>query len=169
MKVINICETPLLASEVYSLIRAHPRNALAFDARDPLENPDITDADELRRLVAARRATGFLENSLSIEEIDQNRLPKVLSALRSCGLSKDQICRLVDAAVITGAADQSGLIYVSKVLGDAAANFSEAQLAQMRVALQVLTGKADESVIEQSCSAVEEGPASKRRVSSRRR
>ena len=167
MKVVNVCETPLLASEVYSLMRQNPRNALAFDARDPLENPDITDPDELRRLVASRRSVAYLENCLSIEDIKADQLPRVVGVMRSFGLTTDQIARLTDSAVLTASTDASGLIYLTKILGDSASRFSQEQLEKLRTALQVLTGKAVAEALE-VCPPVEEEPPSAKRRSRRR-
>jgi hypothetical protein len=71
MKVIELCQTPLLTSEVHSLLKNNPNNLLAFSPRDPLDNSEITDPDELRRLVSVRRLCGYLEKTLGFEKFSQ--------------------------------------------------------------------------------------------------
>jgi hypothetical protein len=167
MKVLNVCETPLLTTEVYDLIKNNPRNELAFLQRDLLENPDIADPDDLRRLVCARRTRAFLENCLSIEEIKPEFLPRAIVLLRSYGLSVDIITRLVDASVLTGSVE-GGLIYQTAILRDEMlqGRISSEQLEKIQNVLSILTGKQEGNLEE-----IEIGtsvPPSKKRVSSKR-
>lgn len=172
MKVIDVCQTPLLSSEVYGLIREDPRNAPAFDHRDPLENPDITDADDLRKFVAAKRTCLYLENCLSIQDVRKNLLPSAISVLRSYGLTIDQIVRLVDASVLTGSSE-GALIYITAILRDqvATGSISQDQLASIQGVLMTLTGKWEDSDLEKfrhGALAEEIPPPAKKRTSSRR-
>ena len=167
MKIINVCETPLISTEVYDLIKSNPRNELAFTDRDPLENPDIVDPDDLRRLVCARRTRAYLENCLSIEDIKTEILPRAISLLRSYGLSIDLVTRLVDAAVLTGSVE-GGLIYQTAILRDEmlSGKISSDQLEKIKKVLSILTGK-----MEGQLDEIEVGPSiippSKKRVSSK--
>ena len=181
MKVVDVCQTPLLSSEVYALIKGSERNALAFSARDPLENPDITDSDELRRLVAAKRTCGYLENCLSIQDINLELLPEALSVLRSFELSLDLITRLVDGSVLTGSQEGSS-IYLGAILRDDldSGKISADHLDSIRDVLFILTGKMEGSISairagqgkagsEAAPTVDEAAPPTKRRASSRRK
>lgn len=118
MKIVNVCESSLLATEVYSMLKNDPRNALAFTERDPLENPDITNPDHLRRLVATRRMCNYIETVLHTESISSDPIfPHAVAALRSHGLSNDVIARLVDSLAVAGTPEGS-LIYCPLILGE---------------------------------------------------
>jgi hypothetical protein len=114
MKIVNVCDAPLLACEVHNILKTDPRNALAFTERDPLENPEITNPDHLRRLVAARRTVGYIEGTLRSQEV----VPKSnLRALKAEGLSNDHIARLADNRSILST-PESAQVYIPLILGD---------------------------------------------------
>ena len=143
MKVLNICQTPLLSCEVEEVIKSDPRNTLAFSSDiDPLENPEISDSDELRRLVASRRVCEYFKNNSTMGEINRKVLPEILSILSSHGFSRDMIVRMVDCAVLfTG--DMTGL-YMELIQQESESQkpiITLEQLDQIKLALQILIGK----------------------------
>ena len=172
MKILNVCETPILATEVNSILKDNPRNALAFTERDPLDNPDITNPDDLRRYVSVRRSVNYLEHSLHIGSLNPSVVPRVLSVLASHGLSKDMIARLVDSVVLSGS-PESSRIYVPLILGDRVPHPD--QVEKIRAAVCVLANPpSDESELTSILDACKPDsthaePPTKRRSSTRKR
>jgi hypothetical protein len=172
MKILNVCETPLLAIEVNSLLKENPRNAMAFTDRDPLENPDITNPDDLRRYVSVRRCVSYMEHTLHLNSLNPCVLPKVLSVLLSHGLSKDMIARLVDSIVLSGSPESSRM-YVPLILGDRIPNPD--QVEKIRAAVWLLANPpSDEAELESILDlckpdSTHAEPPSKRRSSTRKR
>jgi hypothetical protein len=114
MKIVNISESPLLATEVRDILRSNPGIKLAFSERDPLDNPDITNPDELRRLVSARRTVGYIETVLEVPDRISRSIP---ASLRSLGLKPEQIARLLDSRAILRT-PESAQVYIPLILGD---------------------------------------------------
>ena len=117
MKVLDPCQTPILAAEVVELLKSDSRNAFAFAPEDPLESSEIADSDELRRLVTVRRTCGYLADSLQMGRVDRGRLGGTLLALKNFGLSVEAMARLVDCAMLTGAEDpNTALLYLQDLV-----------------------------------------------------
>ncbi len=117
MKVLEVCQTPMLASEVYELMKSDPRNETAFQPMDPLDNPNISDPDQLRRLVSARRICVFLEDTYHVHKVPGGsatvgRVAKKLHAEFS--LSHDIITRLIDSFLTL----QGSKVYIYAILRD---------------------------------------------------
>ena len=112
MKVIEVCQTPMLASEVYEMIKSDPKNEQAFLPIDPLDNTEISDPDQLRRLVSARRICGFLQDTYQANTI---RASSVAAKLHGeFGLSMEIITRLIDSYPIF----QGSQVYTFAILRD---------------------------------------------------
>lgn len=170
MRILNVCETPLLATEVYNLIRGNANNHLAFADQDPLENPDISDSDELRRLVASRRIVHYLESCLSGSRFRTELVGPVLKVLSTFNLSKETIVVLMDNLVLTGSVEGSN-IYLRLVLGDDPqfSHLTDVQLESIRKLLLVLAGEEEATLEEiEELASIPEEPPTKRRSSSRK-
>ena len=123
MKVVEICQTPMLSCEVYEILKTDPKNELGFSSTDPLDNPNISDPDQLRRLVSARRICGYLENTLHVGKIvgGTSTASRIASRLHSeFQLSLDIISRLIDSFIIL----QNSKVYTYAILRDLISNGS---------------------------------------------
>ena len=167
---MNVCEAPLLAAEVYDLIRNNCRNDIAFGERDPLDNPEIVDSDELRRLVTSRRIVHYFDNCLSLTQVSAEILPTALRILSTYKLSRETIARMIDGVSLTGSTEGS-VIYLRMVLGDDSrfSQLSEEQVNSIGRIIFILAGKEEGSVEDvENLACVEEEPPMKRKSSGRR-
>ena len=117
MKVLEVCQTPMLASEVYELMKSDPKNEIAFLPMDPLDNPNISDPDHLRRLVSARRICGFLEDTYHVHKVPGGSMTRVRVAKQlhaDFALSMDIITRLIDSFLTL----QGSKVYIYAILRD---------------------------------------------------
>lgn len=170
MKILNVCESSLLAAEVYNLIRYDDGNSMSFDQRDPLENPEITDPDELRRIVSVRRLAGYIESSSHVGRIRRDLIPTALRVLSSFNLSKETIVRLIDAISLTGSIEGSK-IYLGLILGEdpRASDLTDVDVESLRSILSILSHEQEGSVEDlQSLAAVFAEPPPKRKSISRK-
>lgn len=167
MKIVNVCESSLLATEVYSLLKNDARNTLAFTERDPLENPDVTNPDHLRRLVATRRTCQYIETSLGSHQVASDPVfPSAVAALKSHNITNDLIAKIIDSLALVGHPEGSQ-IYCPLILADSDND-------QVRRILCILAGNSGHSSTEERIAAIQQctddvGPASKRRTSSRKK
>ena len=99
MKILDSGQTPILSIEVFDILSKDPNNVLAFSEIDPLENPEISDPDELRKIVMAKRVCEYLKNSC--HSLDSEQLPVVLAALKR-QITLAEIAAVVDLAGLLG-------------------------------------------------------------------
>ena len=138
----------MLVSEVYDIIKSDPKNELAFTAIDPLDNPNISDPDKLRRLVSARRICAFLDDTYQVGKVPGGcltsaRVAKKLHA--EFGLSLDIVSRLVDTFLTL----HGSKVYTYAILRDLI-NSGSLSMEQVDAIHEVLTelGTAQETADE---------------------
>jgi hypothetical protein len=161
-----------LGVEVAHILKSDPKNGLAFTDRDPLENPEISNPDDLRRLISVRRTVQFLDNTVGQRAIDMSVLARVVPVLRSHGLGMEMIARLVDSIHLTGSPEASG-IYIPLILGEFALSES-LRIDRISALLHALTIPAEEDIEKLLIECRGDGlavpePPSKRRASTRKR
>ena len=100
MKVIEALETPILSTEVFSVLYDNPANKLAFSKIDPLENSLISDPNELRKLVTVRRTCHYLDSCVGVTKYNHDRLPTTVALFTEMGLSPATIVHLIDTAAL---------------------------------------------------------------------
>lgn len=116
MKVVQLCDTILVASEVEDLLVSDPRNVKAFTDIDPQDNTTVTDSDELRRLVNARRVVSYLRNFAGTNSFPKANLAAALSSFKNLGISGENAVRLIDNILVT-ASEEAYALYIRAILG----------------------------------------------------
>jgi hypothetical protein len=101
MKVVQLCQTDLLGSELHELLVSDPRNSKAFGELDPQDDRTVLDSDDLRRLVNTRRVVRYLEEYSGVKSLHGSRLVETLERLRALGVSAEQARRLIDGLPLT--------------------------------------------------------------------
>lgn len=127
MKVIQLCDTMLLASEVEDLLVSDPKNERAFGETDPQDDKTVTDSDDLRRLMNARRVVSYVQNFCGTNSFSKSNLGAALVNFKNIGISGENAIRLIDNIVVTAASPRSEAaeVYIRCILGVGEVDFEK--------------------------------------------